>query len=69
MSPAIGKAAFTLGLFIEIAALICLLGIRPSSPAFIIDLMALIIGAAYLGVVIAFVRRSARHERRAGRVR
>jgi hypothetical protein len=58
MSPEIGKAAFTLALFIVVPAVILLPLTQPGSAEFVVTLMALGVGLLFLAVVIFFVRRA-----------
>jgi hypothetical protein len=60
MDPQIGKAAFTLALFVIIPAVILLPLQAPGSAEFVVTLMALVVGLLFLGIVIFVVRRAIR---------
>jgi hypothetical protein len=58
MAPDAGKAAFTLAVFITLAALL-LLPFQPRESAeFVVTVMALVAGLVFLLAVIVVVRRS-----------
>jgi hypothetical protein len=60
VDPQIGKAAFSLGLFITVPAAVLLLFQPPGSSEQIITAATLVVGLVYLTVVSIVVRRSAR---------
>jgi membrane-anchored glycerophosphoryl diester phosphodiesterase (GDPDase) len=60
MAPAIGKAAFTIGVAILIMALFALFYVEPDSPEFVVAILALALVIAFLGLLIWSVRRAAR---------
>lgn len=57
VDPGVGKAAFTLALFIVLLAGAMLLFLDPASPQFAITVFTLFIGMAFAGVVVLVVRR------------
>ena len=59
MAPAIGRAAFTIGVTILIMALFALFYVEPGSPEFVVDVLALAFITAFLGLLIWHVRRAA----------
>jgi len=60
MAPHIGKAAFHLGMTALVLALISLPFLRPGSPEFVVDLIAIVITLIFLGGVTWEVKREAR---------
>lgn len=60
MEPHIGRAAFTVGIFILILALIPLPFLRRDSPEFVVDIVAIIVSLGILGFVIWDVRKQVR---------
>lgn len=56
MAPAVGKAAFTIGVAILIMALFALFYVEPGSPGFVVDILALVFVTAFLGLLIWHVR-------------
>lgn len=60
MEPAVGKTAFTIGVAVVVMALFALFFVEPGSPEFVADVLALIFGSLFLGLVIWSVRRAAR---------
>lgn len=60
MDPQIGKAAFTIGLFITLLAAVMLPFQPRGSSEFVITGFTLVIGLLFLAVVIIMVRRSVR---------
>lgn len=60
MAPAVGRAAFTVGLTVLIMGLCALLYVEPGTPEFIVDVLALVFVTIFLGLLIWHVRRAAR---------
>jgi len=60
VDPSLGKAAFSLALFIVLLAAGMLLLLDRSSPQFAITVFTLLIGLAFAGVVVVVVRRFSR---------
>lgn len=67
MAPHIGKVAFHLGMTALVLALIPLPFLRPGSPEFVVDLIALVTAATFLGLIAWLVRREARTTNRGGK--
>ncbi len=67
MAPHIGKAAFHLGMTVLVLALIPLPFLRPGSPEFVVDLIALAAATTFLGLIAWLVRRETRTGNRGGR--
>lgn len=60
MAPAMGRAAFTIGIAVLVMALCSLLYLEPGSPEFVADILALVFISAFLGLLTWYVRRAAR---------
>jgi hypothetical protein len=60
VDPSLGKAAFSLALFIVLLAAGMLLLLDRSSPQFAITVFTLLIGLTFAGVVVVVVRRFSR---------
>lgn len=56
MSPEIGRAAFGIAIFIIVVALGLLLVLPKGTPEFAITVVSLLIGLAFLGLVVVMVR-------------
>ena len=56
MSPEVGRAAFGIAIFIIVVALGLLLVLPKGTPEFAITLASLLIGLAFLGLVVVMVR-------------
>jgi hypothetical protein len=59
MPPAIGRLAFSMGFTIFLLALVTLPFLDPNSAEFVVDLIALGLSAAFVGLIIWRVRRAA----------
>ncbi|MGY4706293.1 hypothetical protein ACVNPS_00860 [Candidatus Bipolaricaulota sp. J31] len=57
MAPHIGRIAFSLGLTVLLLALFCLPFLEPGSAEFVVDLIAIAMATAFLGLVAWSVRR------------
>ncbi len=57
MAPALGRLAFTMGLTLFLLALIALPFLSPGSPAFVADVLALLISGAFLTLLVWSIRR------------
>jgi hypothetical protein len=60
IDPGMGKAALRLSLFIIVLAVGMLVFLDPASPQFAITVFTLIIGLAFLGLVVVLVQRLSR---------
>ncbi len=60
MAPAVGRAAFTIGVAVLLMALFALFYVEPGSPEFIADVLALVFDVIFLGLLVWYVRRAAR---------
>ena len=60
VDPSIGKAAFSLALFIILLAAAMLPFLDRASPQFAVTVFTLLIGLAFAGVVVVVVRRFSR---------
>jgi len=60
MAPAVGKAAFTVGITVLIMGLSVLFCVEPGSPEFVADVLSLVFVTAFLGLLIWNVRRAVR---------
>lgn len=56
MSPGVGRAAFGIAIFIIVVALGLLLALPKGTPEFAITVVSLLIGLAFLGLVVVMVR-------------
>uniref|UniRef100_A0A831TFB1 Uncharacterized protein n=1 Tax=Thermorudis peleae TaxID=1382356 RepID=A0A831TFB1_9BACT len=56
MSPEVGRAAFGIAIFIIVVALGLLLVLPKGTPEFAITVVSLLIGLAFLGLVVVMVR-------------
>ncbi len=56
MSPQMGQAAFRLGLYITVMALLLLVFLRPGSAEFAVTIVTLLSGLTFLGLVAIIVR-------------
>ena len=56
MSPQMGQAAFRLGLYITVMALVLLVFLRPGSAEFGVTIVTLLCGLTFLGLVALVVR-------------
>ena len=56
LAPELGRAALRLALLIVVMALGLLITLRPGSPEFAITVLTLLIGLAFIGVIVLFVR-------------
>lgn len=63
MAPHIGRIAFNLGMLVLIFAIIPLPFLEPSSAAFVVDILAIMVAAAFLGFMPWNVRREAKKAR------
>ncbi|WP_376791278.1 hypothetical protein [Thermoflexus sp.] len=62
MAPTLGRLAFTMGLTLFLLALITLPFLPPGSPAFVADVLALLISGGFLALLVWSIRREvARH--------
>ncbi len=57
MAPAIGRLAFTVGLTLFLLALAALPALPPGAPAFVVDVLALLISGGFLALLIWSIRR------------
>ena len=64
MAPSVGKAAFTVGLTILFMAVFVLFSLKPGSPEFVVDVVAIVVDGVFIGLVIWSVRRAARLPKR-----
>ena len=60
LSPELGKVAFRLAMFIVLVAAGLLVTLSPGTPEFAVTVLTLLIGLAFLGVVILLIRVMAR---------
>jgi len=60
MAPHVGKAAFQLGMTVLVLALIPLPFLRPGSPEFVVDIVALCGAVTFMSLIAWLVRREAR---------
>ncbi|WP_322802650.1 hypothetical protein [Thermoflexus sp.] len=58
MAPAISRLAFTMGLTLFLLALMALPSLTPGSPAFVVDVMALLISGGFLVLLVWSIRRA-----------
>lgn len=56
MSPEVGRAAFGIAIFIIVVAVGLLLVLPSGTPEFAITVVSLLIGLAFLGLVVVMVR-------------
>jgi hypothetical protein len=56
MSPQLGQAAFRLGLYITVMALVLLVFLKPGSAEFVVTIVTLFSGLTFLGLVALVVR-------------
>ncbi len=56
MSPEVGRAAFGIAIFIIVVALGLLLVLPKGTPEFAITVVSLLIGLAFLGLVVVMVQ-------------
>jgi len=57
MAPAVSRLAFTMGLTLFLLALMALPFLTPGSPAFVVDVMALLISGGFLALLAWSIRR------------
>jgi hypothetical protein len=60
MSPEMGQGFFRIGMFMVLLSALLLPFLSSDSPEFVVDVLALIIGLVFIGVVAYFARRSTR---------
>ena len=60
MNPQMGRTALTSGLLIFGLAVLTLPGLEPNSPAYVTDLLAIIVSVVFLLIVIVTIRLSSR---------
>ena len=56
LSPEMGRAAFGWAILIVLAAAVLLAVLTPGTPEFAVTLLTLLIGLAFLGIVVAYLR-------------
>ncbi|MCS6963552.1 hypothetical protein [Thermoflexus sp.] len=62
MAPVLSRLAFTMGLTLFLLALMALPFLSPGSPAFVVDVLALLISGGFLALLVWSIRREvARH--------
>ncbi|WP_376790546.1 hypothetical protein [Thermoflexus sp.] len=61
MAPAISRLAFTMGLTLFLLALMALPFLTPGSPAFVVDVMALLISGGFLVLLVWSIQRAIAH--------
>lgn len=57
MAPALSRLAFTMGLTLFLLALMALPFLLPGSPAFVVDVLALLISGGFLALLVWSIRR------------
>ncbi len=57
MAPALSRLAFTMGLTLFLLALMALPFLSPGSPAFVVDVLALLISGGFLALLVWSIRR------------
>ena len=57
MSPELGRAAFRMAMFVAFPSFVLLLFQQPGTAEFVVTVMALVVGLAFMGTIIVLVRR------------
>lgn len=60
MSPELGQAAFRIAFFVTFVSVALLPFLKPGTAEFVVDVLSLGIGLAFIAVIHVFVRRSTR---------
>ncbi len=60
MSPELGKAAFRIGFFVTFVSVALLPFLTPGTAEFVVDVLSLGVGLAFIAIIAVFVRRSTR---------
>jgi hypothetical protein len=57
IDPATGELGFRIALFIILVAVGCLFIVQPGSAAYYVDLITLVIGLIFMGILIVLIRK------------
>ena len=60
MDPQIGRVTFKLAFFVTFVAAILLIFLEPGTAEFVVDIIALLVGLVFIGVIIFIVRKNSR---------